>query len=117
MVINDRSLFFILADVKLKGSRKIVYNLCFCRTQCLIARALLNTSVHSIIGAMPVCPACEYRKPHTEAATRTGARFAVEDFDLLQTCVVIWRSIRESLSSNVTFAAVSIVIRVITRDT
>ena len=65
-----------------------VGNICicvFCRTRCLVARALLNTSVHSVIGAMPIC---EFTRPHTEGATRTGARFAAMVSQRLQTCVV-----------------------------
>ena len=96
--------------------RQILY-LCFCRAQCLVARALINTSVHSVIGAMRVCTHCEPMKPYTVGATRTGARFAVKASPRRQSCVVTWRSIPESLSSNVTFAAVSIVINVITRNT
>ena len=88
----------------------------FCRAQYLVARALINTSVHSVIGAIPICPACEPMKPHTEGTTGTGARFAVKDFKLLQTCAVTWRSIPELLSSNVIFAAASLVIRRITSD-
>ena len=90
-------------------------SLCFCRAQCLVAR--LNTSVHSVIGTIPICPACEHMKPHTEGTTGNGAMCAVKDFNLLQTCVVTWRSIRELLSSNVTsFAAVSFVMNVIARN-
>ena len=91
--------------------------LCFCRAQCLVARTVLNTSVHSAIGAIQVCTDCEYMKAHTVDATRTGARFAAKDFNLLQACAVTWRSIQESLSSNVTFAAAGFVIHKISRDT
>ena len=109
-------LYFILEDVKCSPK---ICNLCFCRAQNLVARALsslVNTSVHSVIGAMPACTTCEFTKPHTEGATRTGVRFAAKVSSRLQTCVVIWRNIQESLSSNVTFAAASFVIRRITSD-
>ena len=89
---------------------------CFCRTQCLVARTLLDTSVRSVIGAIQDCTDCECMKPHTVGATRTGARFAAKDFRILHTFVVTWRSIPESLSANVTFAAASFVIRRITND-
>ena len=42
---------------------------------------------------------------------RTCARIAVKVSPQLQTCVVTWRSIQESLSSNVTFAAAGFVIQ------
>ena len=48
---------------------------------------------------------------------RTCARIAVKVSPQLQTCVVTWRSIEESLSSNVTFAVAGFVIHKITRDT
>ena len=98
-------------------STNSVLILCFCRAQCLVARALINTSVHSVIGAMQVCTPCEPMKPYTAGATRTGARFAAKDVKLLHICVVTWRSIPEWLSSNVSFAAANIAISVVTRDT
>ena len=55
-------------------------------------------------------------KPHTEGTTRTGARFAVKVSPQLQTCVVTWRSIPESRSLNVIFAAASFVIHNIISD-
>ena len=58
--------------------------------------------------------ACEFMKPQTEGATLTGAMSAAKDVNVRHTCVVTWRSILESHSSNVTFAAASIVISVIT---
>ena len=82
-----------------------------------MARIVLNTSVHIVIGAIQACTDCESMKAHTVGATRTGARFAAKDFNPLQACVVTWRSIQESLSSNVTFAAAGFVIHRITRDT
>ena len=82
-----------------------------------MARTVLNTSVHSVIGAIQVCTDCEYMKAHTVGATRTGARFVAKDVKLLHNCVVTWRSIPESPSSNVTFAAASIVICVIIINT
>ena len=93
--------------------------LCFCRAQRLVTLALssiINTSVHSVIGDMPAYTPCESVKPHTEGATRTGARFAANVSPRLPTCVVTWRSIQESQSSNVTFAAASFVIRSISND-
>ena len=78
---------------------------------------MLNTSVRSVIGAIQVCTDCEFMNPLTVGATLTGARFAAKDFKLHHTCVVTWRSIPESQSSNVTFAAASIVIGVIITNT
>ena len=108
----------------MKGSKIVelrfpsIGKLCFyfCRAQCLVARTLLNTSVRSVIGAIQVCTDCAYTQPHIVGATPTGARFAAKDFKILHTCVVTWRSIPESLNSNVTFAAASIVIHIITSD-
>ena len=94
--------------------------LCFCRAQFLVARALSSfinyTSVNSAIWTMWICPAFERTKPHTVAATHTGARFAVKVSWRLQTCVVTWHNILGSQSSNVTFAAASFVIHKITSD-
>ena len=109
-------LYFILEDVQCCPK---ICNLCFCRVQILVARALpslVNTRVRSVIGAMPACTTSEFMKPHTEGAIRTVARFVAKVSSRLQTCVVIWHSIPESLSSNVTFAAASFVIRRITSD-
>ena len=55
-------LYFILEDVQCCPK---ICNLCFCRVQSLVARALpslVNTSVRSVIGATskePVCPRVE----------------------------------------------------------
>ena len=58
--------------------------------------------------AIQVRTTCVYTKLHTVGSTRTGARFAAKDVNLLHTCVVTWRSIPESLISNVTFAAANL---------
>ena len=108
---------FILEDLCEMQSQNL--NLYFCRAQFLVVRALsslINTSVHSVIGAMPACTTFERMKPFTEGATLTCVRFAVKLFNLLQAFVVTWRSIRESLSSSVTFAAASFVMNVIARN-
>ena len=88
-------------------SRKNMY---FVFLQSTMPRSRLNTSARSVIGAMPIYTPCESTKPHTEGATRTGARFVVKVSSRLQICVVTWCSIQESLSSIVTFAAASFVI-------
>ena len=88
----------------------------FLHNTSLALSSLINTSAHSVIGAMPACTTFERMKPFTEGAIITCVRFAIKLFDLLQACVVTWRSIRESLSSSVTFASASFVINVIARN-
>ena len=118
-MIGDCS--FILEDVKC--SPKI----CFCVLQSTIPRSscfvlphkhkcshhchrsysrLYNPRSHEAI----------HRRRYPYTTILTCVRFAVKLFNLLQACVVTWRSIRESLSSSVKFTAASFVMNVMARN-
>ena len=73
-----------------------------CRLHCPVAwqtpscHHLINTLVHSVVGAFRECRTFVVTKPCTVAATLAGVRFVAKDVCLLITVDATWQYIRVS---------------------